>query len=92
MDKEEKELQVKLAKLQTDVQMWLAFSLAIAAVCIGLLIASIQIGLTSVASNLEVAKTVGEYITVIAFFFFAILVFLSFRKMAKFRDEMVDKL
>jgi len=91
MDKEERDLQIKLAKLQTDAQISLAYSLAYFAICGGLLIAFFQIALTSIGSDLEGFK---NYAIVTLFFLmvaFSILGFYNINKMNKYRDEM-DKL
>ncbi len=91
MDKEERELQIKLAKLQADVQIWLATSLALIAVCGGLLIAGYQIDITSVTPNLNGLKTIEFIITGLALVAFGVLAAISVNKTDKYRKEM-DKL
>ena len=88
MDKEEKELQIKLAKLQTDVQTSLAFALAYFAVGGGLLIAVIQIGLTSVAPNLEELRAVGLFVTGLFIVLSSISGVYRLNQMDKYRKEM----
>ncbi|MGD0451023.1 MAG: hypothetical protein ABSA79_08240 [Candidatus Bathyarchaeia archaeon] len=88
MDEEEKELQIKLAKLQTDVQTSLAFGLAYFAVSGGLLIASIQLMLTSVASNFELLKNVGVGATFLLFVALLIAGLSKINETEKYRKEM----
>jgi hypothetical protein len=91
MDAEEKKLQIKLAKLQADVQMWLALSLAFLATCGGLLIGGYQIRITSVTSDLEGFKNSAYIVSIVLIIAFGFLAGFSILRMKKYRDDM-DKL
>jgi TRAP-type C4-dicarboxylate transport system permease small subunit len=88
LDKEERDLQIKLAKLQTDVQISLAISLAYFAVCGGLVIGGYQIMITSVVSNLELLKNVGIFVLFFLLVVFCVSGIYRLNQMDKYRKEM----
>ncbi len=87
MDKEERELQIKLAKLQTDVQIWLAISLTFLGAIGGFLIGGYQLYITSVPSNLLVFKNSAYGVLGGLIVFFGILARYGIGKMEKYTDS-----
>lgn len=55
----ERKLQIDIAKLQADVQIWLAMCVGFVAICGGLLIGGYQLVMTPVSSDMVLPKNLG---------------------------------
>lgn len=91
MDAEEKKLQIKLAQLQTDVQIWLALCLGCVAICGGLLIGGYQLVMTPVSSDMVLLKNLGYSALLLILIADGGMAVYSVNKMQSYRDA-IDKL
>ncbi len=87
MDKEEKELQIKLAKLQADIQIWLTASFAFLALLAGSVIAAWQFYFSPPTDPAILKSFLFDTFVVIAVAF-AVLAVISVLKMESCRDQM----
>lgn len=87
----DRDFQIKLAKLQTDVQIWLALGLGMVAACGGILVGGYQLYITSVSPDMLLVKYALYATLSVLLFAFAYLAKYCSRRMTQFRDEM-DKL
>lgn len=87
----ERKLQIDIAKLQADVQIWLALCLGCVAICGGLLVGAYQLVMTPVSSDMVLLKNLGySALTLILIAVSGIAVY-SVNKMQSYRDA-IDKL
>ena len=85
MDREEKELQIKLAQLQTDVQIYLTIALSFMAVLFSLIISFQQLYLQAIESSQRYFYLFGLILSG-ALVYFVVRIYI--RKMQSKREEM----
>ena len=87
----ERKLQIDIAKLQADVQIWLAMCLGCVAICSGLLIGGYQLYITPVSSDMVLLKNLAYIALILMLIAFGGIAIYSVNKMQSYRDAM-DKL